>query len=123
MVPEPLDTKEGFVQSVQSPAGEGAGRRKTKLKGTRVTQGIDDLGHKLRSSSLRTILQIRLTLTRYLSIRRGGRPSLGVDPEEDITLGGDCRHQRAWVSQTPAQHTTTCKMLSRASWADIDEEL
>ena len=93
--------------------------RKTKLKGTGVTEGIDDVGHKLVvEDNWKNQAHAHALLERPWV----GRTSFVVDPKQDISLRGDCRRQRARVSETPAQHTTACKISSRVSWVDLTED-
>ena len=66
--------------------------RKTRLKVTRVTEGIDDLGQKF-------VVEDNWTDQAHAHALRErawvGRTAFVFDPEEDANLGGDCRRQRA----------------------------
>ena len=105
------------------PRGPG---RKTKLKVTRTTEGIDDLGQKF-------VVKDNWTDQAHAHALRErpwvGRTSFVVDPEEDVNYGGDYRRQRAQVIND-YEHTTSSllpkagdeRRSSRVSWADIDEE-
>ena len=106
------------------PRGPG---RKTKLKVTGTTEGIDDLGQKFVVKDNWTDQAQAHALRERPWV---GCTSFVVDPEEDVNYGGDYRRQRAQVIND-YEHTTSSllpkagdeRRSSRVSWADIDEEL
>ena len=93
--------------------------RKTKLMKVRVTEGIDEHGVHFKIEDDWTKPE---NSHRLLSASWVGRTTFGVDAEEGVDLGGDCRRQRSRACTSSAAHETCTTAIvqgkSKFVWAD-----